>query len=266
MELSLSLTAVVFYLAATVLIAIRTAGYYDTPPVLFRTVWFAALICHGFTLATTALPGGDWNPTFFSTGSTVALLLAATLWISCLSKPLDILGVFVLPVTVLFTLLGAINVTRTVTAMDTGFGMQMHILFSLSAYSILILAAALAVLLNRQTQRLHRGNPTGTSANLPPVDAMESFLFHLLTLGLVLLSLGLITGWIYLDNMFAQHLTHKVAFSIAAWLLLSALFFGHLLFGWRGRKFLKLTLTGTALLVVGFFGSKIVLEFGLQRI
>jgi ABC-type uncharacterized transport system permease subunit len=43
------------------------------------------------------------------------------------------------------------------------------------------------------------------------------------------------------------------------------LLFGRLRFGWRGRRALRWTLSGYALLALAYFGSKLVLETLLGR-
>jgi ABC-type uncharacterized transport system permease subunit len=37
-------------------------------------------------------------------------------------------------------------------------------------------------------------------------------------------------------NFFAQHLIHKTALSLVAWVIFAVLIFGHKLFGWRGKQ------------------------------
>ena len=53
--------------------------------------------------------------------------------------------------------------------------------------------------------------------------------------------------------------------SSAAWITYAALLAGHQLFGWRGGTAVRWTLIAFALLLLGYFGSKFVLEIILQR-
>ena len=69
----------------------------------------------------------------------------------------------------------------------------------------------------------------------------------------------------FIDNIFAQHLVHKTVLTIVSWLVFSVLLWGHYQLGWRSKTAVRLTLTGFALLVLGYFGSKLVLELVLQR-
>jgi ABC-type uncharacterized transport system permease subunit len=90
---------------------------------------------------------------------------------------------------------------------------------------------------------------------------METLLFQFLGFGFLCLSASLLTGFIYLDDIFAQQLVHKTVLSIVGWMILGVLLFGRLKFGWRGRTAIRWTLSSFAFLMLAFFGSKLVLEF-----
>ena len=81
----------------------------------------------------------------------------------------------------------------------------------------------------------------------------------------VMLSLTLVTGVLYVDDMLAQHLVHKTVFSVLSWAVLAALLFGRHRFGWRGQRAVRLTLLAMLLLLLAFFGSNLVLELILDR-
>ena len=68
------------------------------------------------------------------------------------------------------------------------------------------------------------------------------------------------TGLVFLENMFAQHLAHKTILSIIAWLVFAILLYGHWYKGWRGRTAVRWTLAGFISLMLAYFGSKFVLE------
>lgn len=89
---------------------------------------------------------------------------------------------------------------------------------------------------------------------------MERLLFELIWIGMALLTASLVSGFIFVDNLFAQHLVHKTVLSIAAWLLYAVLLWGHKVQGWRSQRAVRWTVSGFFLLMLGFFGSKLVLE------
>ncbi len=94
---------------------------------------------------------------------------------------------------------------------------------------------------------------------------MEQFLFQLITAGVILLTLSLMTGFLYVEDLFAQHLVHKTVLSLAAWLVFSILLWGRWRFGWRGRKAIRWTMAGFAVLLLAYLGTKFVIEFVIAR-
>jgi len=131
--------------------------------------------------------------------------------------------------------------------------LQWHALTSIIAYALLTVAAGQAVLVSLQDRRLHNHRPGGILNVLPPLKVMETVLFHLLSISFILLSLSLITGFVFLENLMAQRLVHKTLLSISAWFFLAALLTGHFFKG-------AMTLGAYILLVIGYFGSKLVKE------
>ncbi len=94
---------------------------------------------------------------------------------------------------------------------------------------------------------------------------MESLLFEMISAGFVLLTLALLSGFAFLENMFAQHLVHKTVLSVLAWLVFGGLLIGRFRNGWRGRTAIVWTLGGFVMLILAYFGSKAVLQFVLHR-
>jgi len=145
-------------------------------------------------------------------------------------------------------------------------GLDLHIILSLSAYAVLLMATIHAVLLWFQNRELKNKQKRRIWVNLlPSVQTMESLLFDLIITGFILLTIALGLGFFTVDNFFAQHLAHKTAFSIISWFIYGALLLGHYKFGWRGQKAIRFTLVGFLLLAIGFIGSKFILEMILGR-
>ena len=94
---------------------------------------------------------------------------------------------------------------------------------------------------------------------------LEELLFHLITVGFVILTVALGTGMVFVNDLFGQHLAHKTLLSIFAWLVFALLLWGRWKKGWRGRVAVHMTLVGIALLLLAYFGSKLILEVLLQR-
>ncbi len=140
-----------------------------------------------------------------------------------------------------------------------------HIVLSTLAYALLTIAVALAVALRLLDRRLRSRQPLGWLAALPSLEALEAGTFQALTAGFAVLTLALFSGFIFVEDLMAQHLAHKTVLSCLAWVVFAVLLFGRWRFGWRGRTATTWTLSGFALLGLAYFGSKIVLESILGR-
>lgn len=145
-------------------------------------------------------------------------------------------------------------------------GMLVHILSSIAAYVLLCLAALQAVLLYLTEQGLKKKTNNFWVSSAPPMQSTEGFLFRLIIGGWLLLSVSLMSGLIFIDNIFAQHLVHKTAFSMISWLLFTALLIGRHLRGWRGSIAATWTIWAFAALMLAYFGSKFVLDVILNRL
>ncbi len=129
---------------------------------------------------------------------------------------------------------------------------------------MLTLAAVQAIALAVQDRLLHR-HSMATLLRLPPLQLMERLLFQMVAIGFFLLSLTLLTGFWFIDNWLAQHLAHKTVLSIVAWLFFGVLLWGRWRYGWRGRIAIRWALAGYGVLILAYFGTKLVLEQVLQK-
>ena len=142
--------------------------------------------------------------------------------------------------------------------------LTLHILLSVVAAGCLTIAAAQSLLLAAQERLLHRRDgktAAGTLIqHLPPLQTMESRLFQVIGLGFLLLSASLLSGLWFIQDWFAQHLVNKTLLSISAWVIFGVLLWGRQRYGWRGRAAIQWVLTGYAVLVLAYFGSKYIFE------
>ncbi len=140
-----------------------------------------------------------------------------------------------------------------------------HVILSTVAYAVLSISVLLAIALGLLDRRLRTRKPLGWLTILPSVEALEAGVFHSLGTGFALLTLSLFSGFMFIEDLFAQHLIHKTVLSCLAWVVFAILLFGRWRFGWRGRTATQWTLSGFALLALAYFGSKIVLESVLGK-
>ncbi len=155
--------------------------------------------------------------------------------------------------------------SRDFVTSQSGWELAAHIVIAIVAYALIALGAAIALALSALDRRLRRHQPLGVMGKLPSVEALESAMFQTISAGFALLTLTLFSGFIFVQDLVAQHLAHKVALSCVAWLILGILLIGRWRLGWRGRVAARWTLGGFVLLGLAYFGSKVVLEVVLGR-
>ena len=146
-----------------------------------------------------------------------------------------------------------------------GWELTAHILLSMAAAALLLAAAVTALVLVFLDRRLRTRRVAHLSTVLPPLDALEKVMFRLIGTGFVILTLALLTGFVFVTNLRAQHLEHKTILSCIAWVLFGVLLIGRVRYGWRGRPAVLWTLSGFGFLILSYFGSKFVLESLLGR-
>ena len=224
-----------------------------------------ALLLHGWLLYQGMFSPAGLNVGFFAVLSLVGWLVSLLLVLATLSQPVEMLGAFVYPFTALTVLLLAFNPTGHYLTGQLDAGLKLHILLSILAYSLLSIAAVQAALLYIQDSHLHNKHPGGFIRALPPLETMETLLFRMIGLGFLVLSLSLLSGGFYLDDIFSQHLVHKTVLSLLAWLIFAILLWGRWQFGWRGRIAIRWIISGFVILMLAYFGSKFVIELILQR-
>ena len=263
MNATLATLAMCTYLASTLLIARDTKQNkrQHTPVYL---AWIA--VCAHALYITIALgQNNSFNFSFIGTASLVSLIVALLLLIATINKPVEKLGIVIFPIAGLMLGLDLNLPEKPHLLHAHNWQMSTHILTSIVAFSLLNIAALQAILLAIQDQQLKSHPPKRLAQSLPPLQTMETLLFQMIGIGLFFLTLSLISGFIFIEDLFAQHLVHKTVLSIFAWIIFSSLLIGRLRYGWRGKTAVRWTLAGFVLLLLAYFGSKLVLEIILHR-
>ena len=129
------------------------------------------------------------------------------------------------------------------------------------------MATVHALVMLAEEKWLHRGVLPPFLRRLPPLLEMEALLFRILLAAFVLLTLTVVSGVFFSEQMFGKAftLTHKVVFAILSWFIFGGLLAGHFFRGWRGRTAVRWTVVGFMMLLLAYVGSKVVLELILGR-
>lgn len=225
---------------------------------VFATI---AVVLHGWLVINqTGLPHGLYLPLFTSVSATTLTIVLLHIAL-CMRQPADYLGLAVYPVAAVSLIVS--QASGGGTPID-GIAIQIHVLLSLVSYGLLSLAAAQAVLVAIQRHYLATQRPGGFIRVLPPLDTTERLLFILLSAGFIILSLALFSGFLYLEDMFDQRLVHKTVLSCVGWAIFGVLLFGRWQFGWRGKKAVHWTLAGFGVMILAYFGTKVIIEIVLS--
>lgn len=139
--------------------------------------------------------------------------------------------------------------------------LDLHILFSIIAYSLLFVSSLVSINLGMQIRNMKRNVFITQNTNINSLLKNEEKLFKLILFGWLFLSCALLTGIMFVKGFLADGMGHKVVFSLLAWILFAVLIFGRLTKGWRGKKAIKLNLIAMTLLMLGFLGSYLVLDY-----
>lgn len=227
----------------------------------------AAAALHAFPLYLGMFTHGGLNLAFTNAASLVAWVIAVLFLLAALSRPVETLGVLIFPFAGLMVLVDWALPTRYVPLPYASAALFVHIIVSLLAYSLLSLAVVQSLLLSVQERQLRQKQPRGFLQALPPLQTMEDLMFQMIGLGFFLLTLTLISGVFFSEQVFGKPLmfTHHIVLSIIAWLVFAVLLFGRVKFGWRGQRAVRWAVGGFILLVLAYFGSKFVLEVILGR-
>ena len=256
-----SVFAAVFYLATCAYIVGCFVQRTALNTTLVASATLLGLIAHGLHLFPILLTDQGLSLSFFNAASLIAFSVITLVLLCLLRMSVHALLVPLLTLGTITVLCAQFLPQGNTQPINEASGILAHILFSILAYGMITIAVFQSMLLLIQDQQLRKRPVSTLIKHFPPLQTMESLLFGFLWSGWLLLSLSLITGWLFLDNLFAQHLVHKTLLSCVAWLVFGILLWGRHQLGWRGHKAIRWTITGFFLLMLAYFGSKLVREF-----
>ncbi|MDQ2136590.1 cytochrome c biogenesis protein CcsA [Alcaligenaceae bacterium A4P071] len=275
---------IVFHAAAAVAYALLAAGLWvrltrgDTiaqSGKIGRAGLLIALVLHGAGLYEAALAQGTLFIGWASALSAAVWLGLVVYWLESLVVRIDGLQLLLLPAATAVTLLAALFPQGVVVVHGDNVWLRTHLIIALSAYGLITIAALQASLMALLDRRLHRPQEDMSQRTIvgrvldaqPPLLEQERLLFRLIWVGFVVLTLAVFSGS-YTSMMLTGKVLpfdHKTVFTLLSWLTFGILLLGRHIWGWRGRVALRWTLTGFALLILAYTGSRFVLEVILHR-
>lgn len=266
MQIYLSFLAAALYILSVVL-----PGRWSLPA---NAAGAIAWLLHGAALGMTIFPDHAIRVGF-------AVMLSAALWVSVFvcslenrGATLEGLRLLLMPNAALMALLPDFFPGSLISLAGKTTMFPWHIVIALLAYGTLTIAAFHAVVMTVQDKHLHqlRGTQKAPWLNtlidrLPALLTMEKILFRFVLLGFVLLTLTVLSGVIFSEQVLgvAFKWDHKTILSLLSWFLFAILLLGRYWRGWRGKTVLSFTLSGFVALLLAYVGSRFVLEVLLHR-
>ncbi|MRD48294.1 cytochrome C assembly protein [Caenimonas koreensis DSM 17982] len=144
--------------------------------------------------------------------------------------------------------------------------LPLHWALGISSYGLIAAAVIHAWLMTRAERSIRAA--ADPRAGLPLLT-LERLTFRFAMAGFVLLSATLAAGIFFSETIYGpghgMKWDHKAVFSVLAWLVFATLLVGRWKFGWRGRRAVRWLYIGSILLLLGYAGSRFVLEVILGR-
>ncbi|WP_223302740.1 cytochrome C assembly family protein [Halotalea alkalilenta] len=253
-----ALLAAFLYLFAGLWQAAALARACSPRPGLVRTTGLLAVALHALVLYFVLYRDGELNLGMIETLSLICWVIAVLLLGASLFSPTLAPGAALLPFAA-FSLIAMVGLPGTLTYAYFPPGVLVHIASSTLAFALLSIAAVQALLIALQDHALKTRRLRGIVQALPALTRMERMLFELITLGMVLLTISIASGALFVHDLSAQHLTPKTLLSLMAWVIFGVLLWCRRFHGWRGRRAVRWTLVGAVVLVLAYFGSRLLL-------
>lgn len=232
-----------------------------------RGLIFLAWLVQGYALYGDLAEGPGMRFSFALALSLILWLAVLIYWVESFHARLEGLQPLVLPLAALCALTPAAFPAAHELAHAESLGFRLHFLAAMLAYGLFTLAALHTIFMGFAARQLHRKALTRSLASLPPLLTMETLLFRMLAIAFILLTVALVSGVLFSEAIFGKPLMfdHKTLFAFASWSIFALLLVGRRVYGWRGKVAQRWTLTGFAVLLLAYVGSRFVLEVLIGR-
>ena len=263
------ITILLLYLLAAATFGMsRLPRFSERSRPLFLLACFAVangIFLHSYTLNSMIFADGGFRLSLGNTVSMIGLELALIGLIAAIEAPLRGISAGLLALAAVAAAATVGGGADSVPATGAAWQVHAHVLVALLSYGLLTVGAIVAVYAMIQERRLQAGRLSPVNALFAPLETTERLLFGITAAGFAGLTIAILSGLAFVDNLFAQHLVHKTALSLLALLVFGALLTGRFLAGWRGNRAVRLYLGGFLLLCLAYFGTRLILEQLLGR-
>lgn len=261
--LIVTLLSIVFYVLAAGLLIRHLFNAQSNKPFLALLGIKLGIVLHAVSLTLFFVhTDPSQNFSILNVASSIALIINVVLTILSYRQKLWVLLPAALVISSILQAMSLALPSEYLTELNHQPGLVVHIVLALFSYAMMSIASLFALLqLYLNYQLKHRKKLQ--IAHVPPLLGIEKQLIRLLKSGAGLLTLTIISGFMFLPDVLTISNLDKAGVTIIAWFVYIILLWGHYQRGWRGQRLVLLTLLGNLLLAFAYFGSRL-LQFILQ--
>ena len=206
------------------------------------------VILHGVSLIETAvhlgaIPANNFLQSISLCGFLLALVFLFVNW----RYEFQSLSVVVFPLVFVMALIGSMEhpVAGWTDRTLRGAWLTVHVVLVLLGYAALLLTAAASVFYLVHERRLKNKKPVRWFNRLPPLGTLDDILSRSMTIGFVLITLGVITGalWAFIESGSRWISDPKIPVSLITWFTYVVMIFLRVSAGWRGRRAAVMAIT-----------------------
>lgn len=142
-----------------------------------------------------------------------------------------------------------------------GFWFYAHIIMIFAGNAALALSCGAGILYLLQEKGIKSKHPGFFFKRLPSLDFLDNVGYTCLSTGFALLTIGLVTGFIYAKTIWGKFWSWdpKELFSVGTWLIYAILLHLRYHSGWRGRNSAIMAIVGFIIIIFTFLGVNLLL-------
>lgn len=245
--------------------ALATLGYLAHLAWMRRPLWQVArgLLVVGFLSHTASLAmryvevGHTPVTSRFEAHSFFSWLLVAVYLGIQLRHTLPVLGAFLTPAAVGLLLTASFH-SKEILPVDRLLDsrwLPLHVWFAFLGDALLGVSACLACMYLIQERQLKSKRINPFYYRLPSLEVLDRLSYRCISIGFPLLTLGILTGSIWLKSLQGSYIDWqdgRQTASLLAWFVYAALLHGRLIAGWRGRRVAWMNVIGFLVILVTF--------------
>jgi cytochrome c-type biogenesis protein CcsB len=175
-----------------------------------------------------------------------------------------VLGTFVSPLAVIFMLLSSAIPSKIIptSQLSKSFWLILHVTTIFIGNAIFALAFCAGIMYLLQERQIKTKSFGLLYRRLPSLETLDSLNYVCLTFGFPLITIGLISGFVYAGAVLRSywHWDPKEILAVITWLIYAVLLHERLAVGWRGRRAAIMAIIGFSIILVTFVGATLLLK------